>query len=608
MTRYDRLLDDLLKKHRHASEQQILACLDGELSARQSEWVRRHLEGCWRCRSLSEQIGQTVGGFIEYRQQYLTSTAKNSNEGWPALKARLRQSSPPRPRSLPSRFLAVPALAVLALAFFYLRLSSTEPVSAATALENARRSEQGATSPNGFLSYRKLAIRRRSGEEAVQTGTYEVWADGRTSRVRRSGSEPLLAEVEAVFAANQRVGPPLSASGFANWRSGVNRKREAVVAGERTGAEVVTIRTEVLVPLSENAIRDAELVLRTDNWTPVAESFSVAGKEEARQYEFDVVEVRMVDRRWLPEESAAPDISATGSPVAEPTLRAKLIERAPATTDEGLANEIAAQYALHRAGASLDGAVDVIRRPGGILVRGVVESAQRKAELESALAEVPDVTVQIEIPGTTAAVPAPPAEGGDFIKIEARTPRLNQKLAEYFETNTGPGSPSDRAAEMANRAISHTREIRRHAWALRRLTERFAGSPGVLSRIRSVQSRWLLEVMIRDYVNGVDKEAAALSELLDRLLRSIGTAPERDAGPPLPGGSWPSAAGAVFEGQQEIEKLVHQLFGDEAEDGTPGEIAGQLRTRLAIFQQQSALLSEQAARMVANPHLEETVP
>ena len=134
MTRYDRLLDDLLKKHRHASEQQILACLDGELSARQSEWVRRHLEGCWRCRSLSEQIGQTVGGFIEYRQQYLTSTAKNSNEGWPALKARLRQSSPPRPRSLPSRFLAVPALAVLALAFFYLRLSSTEPVSAATAL------------------------------------------------------------------------------------------------------------------------------------------------------------------------------------------------------------------------------------------------------------------------------------------------------------------------------------------------------------------------------------------------------------------------------------------------------------------------------------------
>src|SRR5438552_4045732 len=54
-------------QHPHLSDEQLLLALDGELSPREAALVSVHLESCWSCRTRSEQIGEAIGDFVEYR-------------------------------------------------------------------------------------------------------------------------------------------------------------------------------------------------------------------------------------------------------------------------------------------------------------------------------------------------------------------------------------------------------------------------------------------------------------------------------------------------------------------------------------------------------------
>lgn len=609
MTRYGRLLDDILRKHRHASEQEILGFLDGELTPRQTDWVRRHLEACWSCRAASEKTAETVAGFIEYRQHSLSLKAGTWPSGWPSLEARLRELPAPPARPFRRGFLAVPVLALMAAGFLFFRLTSTPPVSAAAVLENARRAEQSPPARNGLLTYKKLEVRRRVGFEPLKKAVYEVWADGRTSRVRHSGAEPLLAEIEAVFAANSRRQPPLSATGFESWRNSIPKKREQVLPGMNAGAEVLTVKTEVEGPLRADAIREGRIVIRTDTWTPVAESISVGEKERERLYEFEAVESRLVDRGSMPYDDPAPAASAVRMPAANPPLPVERTGNPPANPDGGLLDEIAAHYALHRLGACLDGTVELVPRPGEVLVRGVVESEQRKAELERALADIPAVKVQLQFADAARMVgDALSIEAGDVITIESRRSPLSQRLREYLQANPGAGTPSERAAKLANQAVSHARELRRNAWAVRRLSERFTD---VEQLARSAPARWLLEMMIQDHASALGAETGALKDLLDPLLLYI-------ASPLQPGDgaenaqpafdSWRRASAEVFGGQREVENLIHELLTGSGEAASAGTAASRLRVLLTALQRQTRLLSEQASKNLANLHPKEVIP
>lgn len=620
VTRYGRLLEDVLRKHRHASEQEIIGFLDGELTPRQTEWVRRHLEGCWSCRTASEAIGQTVTGFVEFRKRLLALRAERRSGGWPSLEARLRDLPDEPARRLSSRFLVVPLLGLLALTFLFFRLTSTAPVSAAAVLERARRAEQGPAARNGLLTYKKLAMRRRAGSEAVQTAVYEVWTDGPNKRIRHAGAEPLLVEVEEVFAANGRRLPPLSASGFDAWRNGVRKKREEVLAGRNAAAELLTVKTEAAGPLEVNAIREGQIVIRTDTWVPVAESFSVAGKDRERLYEFEAVESRLVDRLSIPGEEPAPPKSASRLPARQPGALVESPGDTEAGSDSGLLGEIAAHYALHRTGVCLDGTVEISSSAGGIVVRGALESERRKTEMEHALADInealknvfrkdPAVRFQIQVPNVaSSAFDAGPAAGGDPMTIQSRPSPLSGHLREYFEANPGAGTPSERAANLAKQAVSHGRELRRNSWAVRRLAERFADSAELG---RSAPSRWLLEVMIREHASALEAETAALKHLLDPLLLSMGSSLEPGAtaeNRPPPADSWKAAGARVFSGQQEVEILTRELFAGSGEAPQHAATGSRLRARLTALQNQTKLLSAQAAKNLAKPHSEEIIP
>ena len=603
MTRYGRLLDDMLRKHRHASEEDILAFLDGELTARHMDRVRRHLESCWSCRAASDETGQTVASFVEYRRRSLSMTAAAWPVGQPSLEARLRDVPAPPVRRFPRNLLAAPVLALLAAAVLIFRLASTAPVSATAVLENARRAEQSPEARGSRMTYRKLAVRRSSGAAPLQTAVYEVWADGLTSKIRRSGAVPLLAEIAAVFEANNRRQPPLSAAGFESWRNRVLRKREVVLAGRSADADVLTVKTEVGGPLEDNAIREAQIVIRTDNWTPVAETISVG----ERLYEFEAVESRLVDRGSIPSDDLGPPSNALRVPAADPASVARKTD--PQASPQGhLLEEIWAHYALHRLKACLDGAVEIIPRAGEVLVRGVVESEPRKAELETALADIQAVRVQLQLlDSATMTRDAAPISAGDVITIESRPSPLSEGMREYFKANPDSGTPSERAAKLANEAVSQARELRRNSWAVRRLAERFPDSSALG---RSAPSRWLLEVMIRDHAGVLDRETGALQGLLDPLLHFLGSSsPEPDrvevTTPPF---GWQPASAVLFGVQQEVETLIHELFSGDGQATGTAATASRLRARLTDLQKQVRLLSEQVSGNLANLHSKEVIP
>src|SRR5258705_12470336 len=55
----------------HPSDDELLAFLDGELSAKPASKVQKHLEGCWACRAKREKMERSISAFINYRSAAL---------------------------------------------------------------------------------------------------------------------------------------------------------------------------------------------------------------------------------------------------------------------------------------------------------------------------------------------------------------------------------------------------------------------------------------------------------------------------------------------------------------------------------------------------------
>jgi len=582
--RYGRLLDDILRKNRHTSGEEILGLLDGELPARDAERVRRHLERCWNCRAEAERTGAAVTGFVEYRKNLLAGRERRFT-GLPGWEARLGDEPAPGPPMFRLRHAALAAVGLLAFVFLGLRLTSTDSVSAADVIANARRAELAPISNPGLVQYRKLSLRRRQqGSEPVRTAEFEIWSDGSGRRVRHSGEPDLLVEIETIFAANRRGSPPLSAAGFDSWRNSVKARKETVTAVSKGDIDLLTVTEEAYGVIEANAISKAQLAVRKRDWVPLAENFTVGPASRSRDYEVEALESRLVSRAASP---FAPPSPATAVPPA--AERAPSIPAEPAVSSGGMLDEIAAHYALHKLGECLDGAIEIVPSVGKLTVKGVVESESRLAELHDALADVPAVRLEVQVPhvATDALVPlpaqaeTPPAEG-------ASSP-AGDRIRRYFESTGGGARAGEQAAALADRAVSIVGDIRRNAWALRRLAERFSS----LGAGRSAASASLLKTMVSDHAEALQSESATLRDLLSPLLDAVSPGAAAQAGSTPPAVSdWAAASSEIFESQRTMETLVHELFIRSSGDASFDASAAQLRQAIAILQAKVQVLKE----------------
>jgi Putative zinc-finger len=538
----------------HLAEGALLLYLDGELPSKEAALVQAHLTACWACRMNADRVQEAVFAFIEYRDQVLRpftapppSNEQNFVGRLQRLKDRLgnrswmarlygsfswgvsasRLAALPRPLVWTAAGMTAALAAVAVLTW----LDRAPVVTASELLQKA--SEAHARELRARVDpviYQKLRIKRGG-----RTATWELWCDTANARFRQSvksakeraanqaDEAALLTELTEVLRAN-RMNPqqPLSPASFQVWRQSLAAKREEVSRLQTEAGDMLRLR---VLPVADGAspsagqITEASLVVREQDWHPLAQTLKVQGENETRDYELSETAYEVVPLAALavfaePTPSSAAStrrIHAAGSP--SPPAR-------PAPTAAELQNaEIAALYVLHQLKADLGEQLEVGRESvKQIVVRGQVETPERKRELIAAIKEIPWVEARIETfdeaAGNPAQIEAPAttvtgSEPNSNAAPAGGVNHFEERLANYFAERADPRQ-KDRAAinrqitQLANSVFAESSAALANGWALRRLAERFKESldeqvdAAAAERLREIISNHLSEIGVRN--------------------------------------------------------------------------------------------------------------
>jgi hypothetical protein len=453
--------------------------------------------------------------------------------------------------------------------------------------------------------------RARGSRDPARTGSND----------RQSGLadfSPLLLELGQIFRANRIDSKrPLSPTNYESWRKAVERKGERVEETDLPdGGKGVILSTNPAGPFALNSIIQADLVVRVKDWHPVAEILRVQGHEEVRDYEltetdFDLLALNSLSPGIFPgitppSTRAIPQIALPPQVVAPPAT-------------ELIAAEIMARYELHRAKACLEPIEILTTDLGGIEVRGLAETPERKEELIGALQNIPLVTVRIQslaeaqammTPARTSANsnPEPNAStSGEASVVTVRASKLpiQDELKRYFtqigSDPTSPASGSEKSATdlhqeivaLSSQAISLADAALADAFALRQLAEKY---PAVKTRTLESSSRWLLEAMIREHMQSIRTATRRSRALLEPVLHSLETGNEKVAASKgieeiAPTSDWAGQVLQLFRTIERMERLTAFLFAGASlpEDQADQAVARLLATFSQIDQESHRL-------------------
>jgi hypothetical protein len=621
---------------RHCSDAQLLAHLDGELSAWERVRVQSHLEKCWACRGRREALEKQAhlfalpfeGGifgadwakkarkrFLERRNHYETT-------------CRPRSARPANDRVLPFALALAAAIACIAVVEYeYARRKPAGPTTSQV-IAHVRRAEAD-LERNSVHQVFRVEAGEIHPKPARRTGRIEVWSDRQNGRYASRWAED--GEIRYATwrnsASREFVGngaPPaqghslvrLDASSadasavenhFLRWLEA--RRWRPISFGEDVAAflseDGVVVRAERsvsadgrkilrLVARRRQASLAAELVFEVDEATHWPRLYRLRLDSAERSVEFvlaaekaesvspggfdaAVFEPEVRQRASVPR-TPRPDLGGAGTPGSV----------APA----GLAAlEVQAHYALHRARACMGEPVEVVTGQGGrVAIRGLVQDAARREEiLESArrLAFV-DVEVRTYEEAVREDVSRPPLEPlliAPDIRVGGTRVLADEAMRRRLSDRSGD---ADRvAADYANQAVSDSARLLANAWALRRLADAF---PSERTNALPLPVAWLLEAMVQDHAEEGAELLAASRARLEPVLREL-TGAELTAGLPAEDSDWRSACKSLQAGAAKVEQLTRSLFtvsGAGAEP--PNELAAALWRQLSSASNSLALM------------------
>ena len=390
---------------------------------------------------------------------------------------------------LPFRLVGGLAL-ILASAALGLRFEQTATVSAREFLHKAVQAEvRQVRTPSLPVVYQKLQVRRKANAPLREdTVTLETWNNSSSGQfallaatsegqefsrapleslaVERRPSEngrlasseskarqselaavsPILLELGQIFRTNRINGrKPLSPTNYETWRNTVNQRTERVEEMHLSdGGKGLVLSTNALGPFATHSIIQADLVVRVEDWHPVAETLRVQGEGEIRDYELTETAFDLVALNSLSPSIFASITSPTTRPLPSLAVPPLAVTPAPAAI---LTSEIMVRYALHGVRACLGEQLEILTTDlGAIEVRGLAETAQRKEQLIGALQNIPLVTLKIQslaeaqgmmtppgrIPAGSNAQQHPNTSEGSVVTVRASRLPIQDGLARYF--------------------------------------------------------------------------------------------------------------------------------------------------------------------------------
>jgi hypothetical protein len=547
----------------HPAEEDLLLFLDGEASERQAAKVRAHLESCWACRNQRDKLDRAIATFMDYCEAEAADAPALPPRASLQFAERLRLAASAHPKPPLIRFWAetlqwqlverrltvvasVCLLLVAALGLILLRaeraVSAQELLRRTTQAEALRLSR--VVEP---VEYRKLLVKRAGVSEPV---VLESWNDAERKQFRRRVADgqgvrflraderdapAIIAELEQIFRAN-RFDPqrPLSAAAFAEWRQAIKTRAETIAAN----GDELKLTTVAAPPSGVNAITEAALIVRKNDWHAVALQLRVQAEDELRNYELSETAYEVLPLQALtvfadlplaptpaPKVSPPPALAAASPP---PTLA--LPSRAALQ-----AAEVAALYALHQAQADLGEQIEVAVEEGRqVVVRGLVQTSERKEELTQSLRRIALVSPQLLTieEAVQQAQPSanPPAANETAVEnivtsgqSAAAVNPFQQKLIEHFGGRKGMSEAerqevNRQVTQFYNSVEADASAALADAWALRRLHERFASTNGAEL---DAASRQRLEEMMGNHLTRLRQRSRNLQARLRPLLVAI---------------------------------------------------------------------------------------
>jgi anti-sigma factor RsiW len=532
----------------HPDEDQLLLTLEQELPPDDAARVEKHLGNCWSCRARYEEMQRGILAFVEYREKrYLPLVAMppDDTSGFrDRLRIFLKESSPVglltriwrgligfvalpgQVKWVNVRWVSAVAAAMAGVIFWVYVIGNPGVMSASELLTRAVAAQNppvaAVTSGRRHTVHQKMQI--RSGNQTV-VRDFQWTAGNPIGQARWNGQADLFS-----------WSAPLTAEGFAGWRNSLREKKDTV---KRAG-NLLTLDTAT----SQDFIRDASIVIRAGDFHPVEQHLRFANNQR-----LDFIELAFaIDE----EPQPAPEPLAPG-PIAQAPPRPAGVPAPPgpavpppADLDEA---ELRLRYTLFQHQWDLGEDLVIQRDSGQVVLSGIVSSGERKDEMQAVLNQLPNVRFSVDVPGAT------PAQSG---AAQARSepaqgtaPLLDGTLDRAFS------SREDRLA-FVDRSLSDSDVALSHAWALRRLAERYDEDS---ERALKPESDQKLYEMLRAHLQQLSQANDGLAALL--TLLPAGPAPGSPAIPV----AWRTRISALFSAVQQQDRLVSGLVAGSQING-----------------------------------------
>lgn len=262
----------------HATEDDLIRLLDGELDKSERARVQAHLEACWGCRHLQGRIRKAMDRFAEWECEIACASEAQPPSDWREFAARLRAAAHiPMPAVfLPDSILrrTTASVAGVLLLTVSVWLWPVATVSASELLDRSSVSEKAligrVENPIVFQKVRiETPLRRAEGVfwNAPTAGkSRHFWGE--------AGGGDLGAEVERLYAkGGMNFSRPVSVFNHAAWRKSISSRLDEVEQGDG----YVRLRTRNAGEARPGDITEAEVLVRASDWHAVEQSFTVAG-------------------------------------------------------------------------------------------------------------------------------------------------------------------------------------------------------------------------------------------------------------------------------------------------------------------------------------------
>lgn len=573
---------------------ELLAWLDGELSSERRAEIQAQLETDWELRTTLAQLERRIGKYIEATAHQSPPDIEPFDDFWQRLSPQLTALSA-APATAPQtasffvrvkqwlgaepyrlRLASATALTLLLSLGLLVYLSISPRLRPVSAEELLERSIQSETQPVRQLAepviYRKLQVKRIGTDARVATVMWESWRDPLRNQMRqRTANAPetqadaradakaasaVLAELANVLRANQMDAQhPLSAAAFAAWRNRIQRQTETVVRN-RDG---LTLTTTAAAPHARNAIIEAALTVRPNDWHVVALQLQVQGEPTSQRFELhetayavlpaqalaSVAEATPTLEAGAPSPWPSPSLSPGVSPSTSPTASVAAASIASA------ALEVEVLERLNQVNALLGEQLNLTRTPNGQLkVEGIVETDTRKAELLRALQAVvhhPAVKVEINTVAEAQARQAPSSQARQVIIQDAQVTQqaipVETELRNYFSPRGLTGERLEQEMQRFSAQIcSRSSRARAHALALKQIADRFTATQ-LPTLDQTTRERW--RALLQQHAQGYRREWQQLRQQLQPIFA---------------GAAETGAANSKLNSDDELLGAISQLF------------------------------------------------